>query len=97
MSRAVLTTETLEKFDKLADLLEKASRLAREISRGEVKLTKLAIPTLKRPKHIPKDEEWFWSEAWQKGEREANKALANGDYEIFESADDLIKELHSHV
>ncbi|MBK8903098.1 MAG: hypothetical protein IPM53_18050 [Anaerolineaceae bacterium] len=97
MSRAVLTTETREKFDKLADLLEKASRLAREISRGEAKPTEIAIPTLKRPKHVPKDEEWFWSEEWQKGEREVNKALADEDYEIFESADDLIKDLHSHL
>ena len=34
MSRAVLTTETLEKLDKLADFLEKASHLAREISQA---------------------------------------------------------------
>lgn len=97
MSRAVLTTETLEKLDKLADFLEKASHLAREISQAKSESNDLTIPKLKRPKHVPKDQEWFWSKEWQKGEREVNKALTNGEYKTFESADDLIKELHSHV
>ena len=97
MSRAVLTTETREKFDKLADLLEKASRLAREISRGEAKPTKQTIPTLKQPKHVPKDQEWFWSKEWQRMEKEVNEALAKGEYQDFDNVDDLIEELHAHV
>lgn len=97
MSRAVLTTETLEKFDKLADLLEKASRLAREISREKAKPANLAISTLKRPKHVPKDQGWFWSKEWQRMEKEVDKALTKGDYQDFDNVDDLIEELHAHV
>ena len=66
-------------------------------SQAKSEPTDLTIPKLKRPNHVPKDEEWFWSKEWQKGEREVNKALANGEYKTFESADDFIKELHSHV
>ncbi len=97
MSRAVLTANTIEKFDKLADLLEKASKLAREISQGKTKPFAPMISKLERPKSIPKGEEWFWSKEWQKGEREVDEALAKGEYEVFENVDDLIKNLHSHV
>ena len=30
-------------------------------------------------KLIPKDQAWFWTEEWQKGEREADEAIARGD------------------
>jgi bifunctional DNA-binding transcriptional regulator/antitoxin component of YhaV-PrlF toxin-antitoxin module len=30
-------------------------------------------------KLIPKDQAWFWTEEWQKGEREADEAILKGD------------------
>ena len=30
-------------------------------------------------KLIPKDQAWFWTEDWQKGEREADEAILKGD------------------
>ncbi len=30
-------------------------------------------------KLIPKDQAWFWTEEWQKGEREADEAILRGD------------------
>lgn len=65
MSQAVLTTETRKKFSKLADLLEKAGRLAREISQEKVQTFLTEIPKLEKPKQVPKGQEWFWSKAWQ--------------------------------
>ena len=50
-----------------------------------------------KPQSIPDDQAWFWTEEWQKGEREVDEALARGEYQDFESVDELIKELHSHV
>jgi AbrB family looped-hinge helix DNA binding protein len=30
-------------------------------------------------KLIPKDQAWFWTKEWQKGEREADEAILKGD------------------
>src|SRR5690606_31790887 len=68
-----LPPTALSKFARLAELLSQASLVAAEISRnyGDIHLT---IPELKRPKRVPKDQDWFWSKEWQAGEREVNEA-----------------------
>lgn len=49
-----------------------------------------------RPKAVvDRDDAWFWSKEWQEKEREADEAIAKGDYKEFKSADALIRELHS--
>lgn len=97
MTQAVLTTDTYKKLGKLADLLETAGKLARELSQSKRTATHPSIPALTRPKNVPEDEEWFWDIEWQKGEREVNDLLKKGEYEVFENADDLINDLHSHL
>jgi len=97
MTQVTLTNETFKKFGKLADLLEQAGKLARELSHAKGTATISSVPTLTPPKDVPEDEEWFWSDQWQKGEHEVNYLLAKGEYEVFESADDLINDLHSHL
>lgn len=52
---------------------------------------------VRKPKNVPKDQEWFWTEEWQAKEREVDEALARGEYQDFDNVEDLIKELHSHV
>ena len=98
MAHAV-SGDTLAQFAKLADLLEQASRLARKLSQAGSKHKPLTtpIPELKRPKHVPKDQEWFWTEEWQAGEREANEALARGDYLEFDTVEEALAELHRQV
>ena len=44
---------------------------------------------------IDADQTWWWHEGWQKGEREAEKDLAEGRYKKFDNVEDLIKELNS--
>ncbi len=87
-----LPASDLEKLSNLADLLARASRLAREIGQARTRKS-LSVPELKRPKTVPKDQAWFWSKKWQRGEREANADLRAGRYKAFERMDDLIVDL----
>ena len=44
---------------------------------------------------IPRDQTWFWTPEWQEKEKEADLELASGQYEDFDSMEDLLKDLHS--
>lgn len=44
-------------------------------------------------KLIPSDQAWFWSEEWQKGEKEAEADITSGRVKSFENAEDLLEEL----
>jgi hypothetical protein len=96
MAHAISHT-TLTQFAKLADLLEQASRLARKLSQGSIENKSIPIPELKRPKHVPKDQEWFWTPEWQAGEREADEALARGEFKEFNTVEEMLADLHAHV
>ena len=37
---------------------------------------------------------WFWSEAWQKGEKEVDDAIKAGRTKSFKSVNSLVKHLH---
>ena len=79
-----LPASTLEKFSQLAQLLEQAGRLAREISQ-------------EKRESIADSQSWYWSKMWQELEREADDALTKGEYREFDSAEALIADLHAHV
>jgi AbrB family looped-hinge helix DNA binding protein len=42
---------------------------------------------------IPPDQAWFWTERWQKMEREVEEDIAAGRIKSFDSVDDLIAYL----
>lgn len=44
-------------------------------------------------KMIPADQAWFWTEAWQAGEREASAQLARGEGQLFQTSEDFLKSL----
>ncbi len=44
---------------------------------------------------IDPDQAWWWTEEWQKGEREAEKDIKEGKVKRFTNIEDLIKDLHS--
>lgn len=46
---------------------------------------------------IPADQAWFWTEENQRKMREAEDDLAHGRYKDFNSAKDLIEDLHRAV
>jgi AbrB family looped-hinge helix DNA binding protein len=47
-----------------------------------------------RPKKlIEAAQAWFWTDAWQAGEREASADIAAGRLTTFESSDDFVRSL----
>ena len=47
-----------------------------------------------RPKVlIPAEDAWFWTERWQKLERDADEDIANGRVTRYDSAEDLLNAL----
>jgi antitoxin PrlF len=44
-------------------------------------------------KMIPADQAWFWTEAWQEGEREASAQLEREQGRIFKTGEDFLKSL----
>jgi len=42
---------------------------------------------------IKPGQEWFWAEAWQAAEKEVEAELAAGNYETFDTMEDLLKGL----
>lgn len=44
---------------------------------------------------IAKEQAWFWSPEWQKGEQEADKNIENDEVHSFNSAEDAITFLRS--
>jgi hypothetical protein len=44
---------------------------------------------------IPKDQQWYWTDKWQAGEREADEDINAGRVKAFDSVDNLLEELHA--
>ena len=42
---------------------------------------------------IARDQRWWWTEEWQRGEREVERDLRAGRTKVFRSAEQLIEEL----
>ena len=51
----------------------------------------------RKPRNVPKDQEWYWSKQWQEWERQADEELARGEFKEFDSVEELIADLHSHT
>lgn len=58
---------------------------------AEIKDSKII---LKPRKLIDADQAWFWSKEWQKGEKQAEKDIQEGNLSpVFKTAKELIKDL----
>jgi len=77
-----LPASTLEKISQLTQLLEQAERLAREISQ-------------EKREAIADSQAWYWTKMWQTMEREADDALATGEYCEFDSTEALLADLNA--
>lgn len=42
---------------------------------------------------IPANQQWFWTERWQKMERDVDEAVAAGEVEVFDDADSFLANL----
>jgi antitoxin PrlF len=46
-------------------------------------------------KMIPTEQSWFWTERWQRGEREASREIATGRTTKHKDADEMFNALRS--
>lgn len=62
---------------------------------GELELEITFAGLVVRPVHEGRDPEqwWFWTEAWQKGEREVDEDIAAGRTEVFASSEEFLAAL----
>lgn len=68
--------------------LEKGAQMEVHIEDGRIVL----VPVIT----IARDQAWFWTEEWQKGEREADADIAAGRVSgPFDNTDDLIRSLNA--
>jgi bifunctional DNA-binding transcriptional regulator/antitoxin component of YhaV-PrlF toxin-antitoxin module len=56
-----------------------------ETEDGRIELIPLAA--------IPADQQWFWTERWQRMEREVDDAVAAGEIEVFDDAESFLSNL----
>lgn len=67
--------------------LHEGDRLECRLENGKI----VIVPTVE----IPKDQTWFWTEEWQKGEKEAEEDIKAGRVKKFNHVHDLIADLES--
>lgn len=75
----------------LPDGIRRQAKLA-EGDLVEVSYASGAI-VLRPKKLVDADQAWFWTEEWQRGEREASEDIAAGRVTRFGSADELLASL----
>ncbi|GAB3452274.1 hypothetical protein GCM10027570_30300 [Streptomonospora sediminis] len=39
------------------------------------------------------DQQWFWTEEWQEGEREASRQISAGETTVYNSAEEMFDDL----
>ena len=44
-------------------------------------------------KLVDKSQAYFWTKRWQEGEREADEDIKSGRVKVFDSVDELVKDL----
>jgi len=94
MDRAPIPKLTAKERKLLTRVRLKISAMRRDLvsSRG---LTTAEADIAARVGLIAEDQRWWWTEQWQKGEREAERDLLAGRSKRLETAKELIEELHS--
>lgn len=51
----------------------------------------------RKPKNVPKDQEWFWTEEWQRGEAEAQLEIDEGRVYTCHSVKEMLGILHNET
>ena len=70
----------------------KIARIRKDLGRSKG-LTPAEADLAARAGLIQEDQRWWWTEAWQGGERQAERDLKAGRVKVFESANDLLQDL----
>jgi len=70
----------------------KIARIRKDLGRSKG-LTPTEADAAVRAGLIDSDQRWWWTEAWQSGERQAERDLRVGRVKVFESANELLQDL----
>lgn len=84
---------------KKRHIITLGQEIRRELNLGEGDILDVSVENgkivLEPKKLIPADQQWFWTEEWQKGEREAQADIEAGRVKRFNSAEELMEDLLS--
>jgi hypothetical protein len=69
------------------NIVKRVQRLSKELEAVKEEIRKAV--------RVPKSQAWFWSKAWQRKEKAADRAIKQGKIKTFSSASELIRDLHS--
>ncbi|MDH5467421.1 MAG: AbrB/MazE/SpoVT family DNA-binding domain-containing protein [Candidatus Aminicenantes bacterium] len=74
-------------------------RKSLDLKKGSIVLVKIVDNTvvLVPQRIIDKDQNWFWTERWQKLEAEAEKDIRNGRVKTFNSVEELFDEMEESL
>jgi len=78
----------------LLEAKEKIEHIQKDILNSQG-LTKEEAKVASKVGLIDPDQSWWWTEEWQKGEREAEREVKEGKVKKFSNVEDLIEDLHS--
>jgi hypothetical protein len=59
------------------------------------KRTKKPSGAIPSPEQRDPDQAWYWTDAWQRKEREAEEDLAAGRYKTFDTMEEFLADLDS--
>ena len=69
------------------EVIKRVEKLSRELEAVKKEIKKAV--------KIPKSQAWFWSQAWQKKEKAADRDIKQGKTRTFSSVGELLDDLHS--
>ncbi len=93
-AKAPAPSLTKKQQEILSQAKEKIEQIQKDILHSQG-LNKEEIKVACKVGLIDPDQAWWWTEEWQKKEREAEKDVKEGKVKKFASVEDLIKDLHS--
>jgi AbrB family looped-hinge helix DNA binding protein len=84
---------------KQRSVITLAADLRKELRLNEGDILDVSVENgkivLEPKKLIPADQQWFWTEEWQAGEREAQADIEAGDVKSYGSVGELMKGLRN--
>ena len=84
---------TEEEQETLLEAKEKINRIRKDLIHSEG-LNREEIAIAAKVGLINSEQAWWWTEEWQEGEREAEKAIQKGEISApFKSSEELVKHL----
>ena len=92
--KAPVASLTVKEQKLLATAREKIKRIRRDLASARG-LTATEAAVAAKAGLIAQEQRWWWTEEWQKGEREAERDLRASRTKVFENAEEFLEDLRS--